>query len=453
MSQRRRYNFLFAVPLFVFLGAPIAYCAENIADKLDAYLTASEQLKLFSGAVLVAEKDKILLSKGYGMSDYKKMTPNSPETKFRIASLTKAFTAMAVMMLEDKGLLSFDDKLTKYIADYPEGEKITIHNLLSNTSGIIDHTELPDYDTERRIFLCSLHKTIDTFKNKPLNFPPGEKFQYSNSNYILLGLIIEKCSGQTYANFLGENIFKPLGMKNSGFERHKHPYENFAKGYKFAGDKLVPAKQRVMANAHASGAIYSTVEDMFLWDRALYSDKLIGLDKLRKMFEPFKGGYALGWAVDDRLGKKAVLHAGDTDGFVTMFTRYPDDDVSIIILANLENVIIDKISEDLASVVFGKPYELPKRAATGEEIYRNYSDYTGKYQLKPSVVMTITRKDNNLFCQATGQEKLQLNPESETVFFFREVDAKVTFIRDDDRKVVKLILHQAGRDNVAMKLK
>jgi len=435
------------------IGASAAYSSESIVAELDGFLRAYEQIELFSGAVLVVGDGRALLSKGYGMSDYGERIPNSPNTRFRIGSLTKAFTAMAVMQLEDRKALSFSDTLAKFIPDYPDGDEITIHHLLTNSSGIVDHTELPGYDTDRRVRPCALEETIGTFKHKPLNFEPGTKFEYSNSNYILLGRIIEECSGQSYGCFLDENVFEPLGMNGSSFEYSDRTYDDFARGYTLIDGGLAPARERVMANGHASGAIFSTIEDMFLWDRALHSDKLTSSEKLQRMFEPFRGGYAYGWVVGDHLGRKAVRHAGETDGFNAMFSRYPDEDVSIIILANLDRSPVDRISEGLASIVFGMPYELPKKALTGEEIYRNYPDYVGEYRLTPTLVLTIAREGDRLFCQATGQRKLELHAESASEFFLREARASISFVRDGDGNVSKLILHQAGKDIPAAKMK
>ena len=456
MKTKNDNRRLFIVGILLISGILLsprqAAAGEDIQLKIDEYIRAYEEMNVFSGSALVAKDGKVLLEKGYGKADDKNDIQNTQNTKFRIGSLTKSFTAMAVMQLEEKGKLSLDDKLTKFIPDYPNGDKITIHNLLTHTSGIFDHTYLPDYDTQRRVKVCSIEKTISTFKDKPLQFEPGSKFEYSNSNYILLGLIIEQTSGQTYGQYIEEQIFKPLAMNNSGFEYPDRSYENFALGYVIENDEITRAKSRVMSNGHASGALYSTVRDMYLWDRALYTTKLIGRDGLDKMFEPFKGDYGYGWVIDRLCDRKTIRHGSDSDGYRTNMTRFPDDDVCIIIFSNLENALETKISEDVAAIIFGKPYQLPQKEMSTDEVFRHYPDYVGTYQLKADLPAEITMEGNRLFCQAKGQVKFQLHPESETTFFPREFEAKFVFVRNENGKVTELILYQSGHEVHAPKI-
>jgi CubicO group peptidase (beta-lactamase class C family) len=437
----------------ILLSPQQAMAGEDTRLKIDEYIRAYVEMDLFSGSVLVAKGDEILLEKGYGKADIENDIQNTPDTKFRIGSLTKSFTAMAIMQLVEKGKLSLDDKLTKFIPDYPNGDKITIHNLLTHTSGIFDHTELPDYDTQRRVEACSVEKTISTFKDKPLQFEPGSKFEYSNSNYILLGFIIEKVSDQAYGQYIEESIFKPLAMNNSGFEYPDRSYKNFALGYVIENCEITRAKSRVMSNGHASGALYSTVHDMYLWDRALYTTKLISRDGLDKMFEPFKGDYGYGWVIDRLNDRKVIRHGSDSDGYQTNISRFPQDDVCIIILSNLQNFLVTKISEDIAAIIFGKPYQLPQKEMSTEQVFRYYPDYVGTYQLKADLPVEITMEEDKLFCQAKGQAKFQLHPESPNTFFPREFEAKFVFVRDENGKVTELILYQSGHEVHAPKIK
>ncbi len=437
----------------IFLNTHKFAAGSDIGSKVDEYISTYQDMELFSGAVLVVKDGEVLLEKGYGKAVYEFDIANNPETKFRIGSLTKAFTAMAILQLEQKGELMLDDKLTKFIPDYPNGDKITIHNLLTHTSGIFDHANLPDYDTDRRLKVYSVEKTIEKFKDKPLQFEPGSKFEYSNSNYILLGLIIEQTSSQTYGRYVEEQIFKSLTMNDSGFEYHYRNYKNFASGYIIENNEIVRAKLRVMSNGHASGALYSTVHDMYLWDRALYTDKLIDKSRLDKMFVPFKGDYGYGWVIDRLCDRKVIRHGGDTDGYQTNITRFPDDDVCIIILSNLENALVTKISEDVAAIIFGKAYKLPQKEISTDEVAKNYPEYVGTYQLKADLPAEITIEGNQLFCRAKGQVKFQLHPESETTFFPREFEAKFVFVRDTNGKVIELILYQSGHEVHAPKIK
>lgn len=454
MNSNQRHLIIFVSFILTGLFNPQQTLASNdIQSKIDEYIRAYEEINLFSGTVLVAKNNEIIFKKAYGKADYSNNIRNTLTTKFRICSLTKSFTAMAIMQLEQKRLLSRNDTLSKYITDYPAGDEITIHHLLTHTSGIVNHTELPSFSTDRRLKPCTVNDTINTFKNKPLNFKPGKKFDYSNSNYILLGLIIEKVSGKSYGDFIRENIFESLEMHNSGFEYYGQKFENFAKGYKLLNGNITDADFRVMSNAHASGALYSTVEDLYLWDRALYTQKLIDKSRLSDMFKPHTTGYGYGWGITKIFNKKVAAHGGDIEGYTAYITRFIDDDACIITLSNFGHTPIGKINIELAAILFGQKYKLPRKAKKDNTVYENYKDYVGQYKLNEKLTFHITQKGNQLFCQLTGQNKLELHPESETKFFFREVEATVTFVRNKKGRVTNLVLNQNGHNVSAPKIK
>ena len=269
-NEQKTFFFLIIIQVFLVMTTTLsANSIEDIEKKADQYIKAYVKMNQFSGSVLIARDGQIIISKGYGMANYKYEIPNDSQTKFRIASLTKQFTAMAIMMLEEKKLLSIEDYLTKYIPDYPDGDKIKILHLLTHTSGIPDHTEFPDFNQDRRVYQYDITRTIETFKNMPLEFTPGEKFKYSNSGYILLGYIIEKVTRTSFENFIDQNIFKPLNMIHSGFERTGKVIKYHANGYALNGNEIIKAAYRDISNANASGALYSTIDDLYLWDRAL----------------------------------------------------------------------------------------------------------------------------------------------------------------------------------------
>ena len=332
---------------------------KDIESKVDEYIDAYLKMGNFSGSILIAREGKILLSKGYGMANFEHDVPNTAQTKFRLGSITKQFTAMAIMQLQEKGLLNVDDPIKKYIPDYPNGERITIHHLLTHTSGIPNLTSFPDY--RRTMMIPSpVEKTIERFKDKPLEFTPGEKLKYSNSGYILLGYIIEKVSGKSYEAYLKENIFQPLNMVNTGYDHHSTLLKHRAAGYALTDKGLINAPYNDMSIPHGAGALYSTVEDLYLWDRALYTEKLVKKGSLNKMFTPFKENYGYGWVITSLFNHKRIGHGGRIVGFSTSISRYIDDDVFIVVLSNIANAPIEKISEDLAAIVFGEECELPK---------------------------------------------------------------------------------------------
>ena len=426
---------------------------DDIQKKVDEYIDAHMQMNQFSGSILIAKKGQILVSKGYGYASYRFDIKNDPETKFRIGSLTKGFTAVAIMQLIENNKLNLDDKLTKFISDYPRGDEITIKHLLSMTSGIPNHTEFDDFDKERRVFHYNILQTIETFKGKPLEFTPGERFKYSNSNYILLGFIIEHVSNMPYAEYIKQNIFEPLKMQKSGYETPEKIIINMAQGYRFKNNEIENAKFRNMSNAHASGALYSSIEDLYIWDRALYTDKLISKKSLETMFSIVNDNYAFGWGVIDVFNHKMIVHSGEINGFTSNISRFTNEDICVIILSNFEHTPISRINKDLIAIIFDKEYQIPDVVKTIKLPDDILQSYTGEYELKPGFVFTVTFFDGKLYCQPTGQPKLELLPVSENEFVLKEVEARISYLKDSNQQIDKLILNQGGKKIPALKIK
>ncbi|MCF7886690.1 MAG: serine hydrolase [Candidatus Marinimicrobia bacterium] len=423
-----------------------------IKREVEQYLSSYTNMDLFSGSVLVARDGEIIINKGYGMSNYEYDIPNGSHTKFRIASITKTFTAMAIMMLEKQNRLSTNDYLSEYLPDYPNGDIIKIMHLLTHSSGIPDHTKLSSFYRERRVYQTDIINIINEFKDMPLEFSPGKKFSYSNSGYILLGYIIEKVTGESYEDYLVQNILKPLKMDNTGFEYKGEIIDSLAYGYELNNNKLVKADYRIMSNAHASGALYSTIEDLYLWDRVLYSENLIAKSALDRMFTPYNDNYGIGWGIVDLFNRKMVGHNGEIEGFRTNISRFINDNVCIIILSNNGATSIGKISIDLAAIVFDEEYPIPGQKQIVKIAPNILDDYVGKYELKPHFFLTITSNENRLYCQPTGQDKLEIHPESETDFFLTEADVRISFIRDKNDRVVKLLFKQGENEIYAKKI-
>lgn len=437
--------------LFILIGSS-CFASTVLQQKMDNYIEAWTAEDLFSGAVLIAKDGEIFFQKAYGKADYDKDILSACETRFRIGSLTKAFTAMAVLQLEQEGSLRINESLETYLPDYPRGNEITLEMLLNHRSGIVDHTTLSDFNTRRRTEPCSLEETIATFKDLPLEFAPGGKFKYSNSNYILLGFIIEKVTHKPYSEIVKNQILEPLGMDRSGFEYYQREIGDMATGHKLKGNNIVSAKNRIMQNAHASGALYSTIGDLYLWDRAFYADKLINKASVNKFLMSGPEQYSYGWGKTRIFNKDVLAHMGETEGFMANIVRFINDDVCVIILSNFEHCPITRMSLELAAILFGQPYRLPKKALKDPKVASNYGEYVGRYQVKVGFIFAIIQEDARLYCQATGQPRLQLYPETATRFFFRELDANITFVRGSNGRVTKLVLRQNGKDVPAEKL-
>jgi len=333
--------------------APTIDFQELNAD-LDTMFQKIAKTSVFSGAVLVARNGQVILSKGYGMADRDQKTPNTAQTKFCIASITKQFTAMAIMLLQEQGKLNVQDKICTYLTDCPDAWKpITLHQLLTHTSGIPD--TFGSFYLEEITSTLPLEQSLADAKTKPLDFPPGKEFSYDNLGYALLGKIIETVSGQTYVAFLQKNIFEPLQMTNTGFDLYQ---ADLAVGYQ---NQAVEAERINMWVAFSAGALYSTVEDLYKWDQALYTEKLVPQKVLDTLFtahvvmpDSDGWGYGYGWMIGPDTQPHIVAHPGAIDGFASVIRRYTDDKATIIILANLQTVDPNFIGDLIAKKLLGK---------------------------------------------------------------------------------------------------
>ena len=325
------------------------------ATEIDADLTSLTQKNAFTGSVLVARDGEVLLSKGYGLAYRAANLPNTPQTKFRICSVTKQFTAMAILILQAQGLLDVQDPVCDYLSECPAAwREIALHHLLTHTSGIPDLTEFPDYEGTKASPATPL-QLIARFRDKPLAFRPGETWSYSNSGYILLGYVIEQVSGQSYEAFLQEHIFARLRMGDSGYD---HNLGVIAVGYTGEGARWRKGDYIDMSVPYAAGALYSTVEDLYRWDQALYTEQLVPQALLDRMFTPFAtsslGGFGYGWIITREQGRQVVRHGGGGDGFTSIIVRYPADRATVIVLSNRDTTDLRSIVSTIAQKLFAQ---------------------------------------------------------------------------------------------------
>jgi CubicO group peptidase (beta-lactamase class C family) len=349
-----------SVTLVILTGS---YCLsqtspEDVATRIDDYLSRLVATDQLSGSVLVADDGEILISKGYGLANIEHDVPNTPHTKFRIGSITKQFTAMAIMMLQEQELLSVHDPISAYVLDCPEAWKdITIHHLLTHTSGIPEYVEFSDI-WEFLGLPRTIEDTIAYFKESPLDFSPGTRHQYSNSGYVVLGYIIEAVTGEPYEVFLSQNIFEPLGMSNSGYDNYRTILLDRAAGYTREGGILMNGVHIETGALNASGALYSTVEDLFLWDQALYTTELVSEETLNTIFTahvPIEEGpnfYGYGWTVGPLHNRASVRHSGRVESFHSRIFRYPEEGVCIILLFNFFDITpMKEVFQTLGDIV------------------------------------------------------------------------------------------------------
>jgi CubicO group peptidase (beta-lactamase class C family) len=420
--------------------------AQDSVARMDEVVRSYVDAKQFMGSVLVARDGKVILSKGYGSANLEWEVPNSPSAKFRLGSITKQFTAACILLLEERGKLKVEDPVKKYMPDAPAAwDKVTIFHLLTHTSGIPSFTGFPDYHSTEAT-PTTPEQLVARFRDKPLEFQPGEKWNYSNSGYVLLGYLIEKISQQSYSQFVQENIFNPLGMKDSGYDSNTAIILHRASGYS-PGDKgTTNAGYIDMSIPLSAGGLYSTTEDLLRWEQGLMGGKLLSAASLQKMTTPFKSDYAFGLAVHTANGHKVIEHNGGIEGFNTALAYYPEDKLTVVVLANLNGGAPESIASNLAALARGEKVVLPserKEIAVSPAILEKY---VGTYELMPNFDIVVTLEGSQLMSQATGQSKFPLFAESETKFFLKVVDAEVDFFKNDKGDVTHLILHQGGHD-------
>jgi CubicO group peptidase (beta-lactamase class C family) len=337
------------------------------AQRIDVLIRSYAAIKQFNGNVLVVQKGKSVFSKSYGFADFEWKIANDKQTKFRIGSITKQFTAMLVMQLKQEGKLDLDSAITTYLPWYRRetGNTITIRNLLTHTSGLKNYTERPDFHN-RLVHLTIDPKTFaEQYCQEDLEYEPDTQFKYCNTDYYLLGLIVEAVSGKSYAKTLKERILNKAGMENTGIDSISTILFKRAKGYDYAYEGYVNADPINMSTStYAAGAMYSTVEDLLLWQKALEGTSLLSEENKKLFFTPGLGNYGFGLYINKtKDGKTVIGHPGGINGFSSFMVRFIEDDIIVILLDNttaVRRVNLDNLSFGIYSIIMGKAYELPK---------------------------------------------------------------------------------------------
>ncbi len=327
---------------------------EKMADQVNDYLQVQMLESHFNGSVCIAADDDVLFQQCYGLANREHQVPHKIETVFRIGSISKSFTAAAIMQLKEQGLLDPHDLIGNYIPGIVNGDKITIHHLLTHTSGIPNMTKLPDWNP--RVFVA-LEQQVEIFMGKPLEFSPGEQFRYSNSGYLLLAHIIECLSGKTYSQYIQEKILEPLNMQQTGCDNHIPIVLNRATGYEYHDGGYRHSDFIDMGLPVGGGSLYSTVNDLHLWDRAFYTNRLLTEQSLEQIFTPYEGNYGYGWFVyqmktTNGQGRR-IQCSGGIYGFQAHIDRFEKEGLVIILLNNVGNVPIGAISSRVANIVLG----------------------------------------------------------------------------------------------------
>jgi len=408
-------------------------------------------------SILIAKKGQVVYKKAFGSANIELNTPMQPDMVFRIGSITKQFTAVAILQLVEQGKISLQDSVQKYIKDFPsKSYTVTIENLLTHTSGIVDYTSKNDPDPfiERRDFTPEF--LINYIKNDPLHFKPGSKYEYSNSNYLLLGYIIQLVSGEGYHQYMAGHVLKPAGLEHTLYAEEHTAVPGRVQGYTHYSGSFDNCDYQTLSLGFACGDLLSNTEDLLKWNQAVIAGKLISEASLKEAFSPYKlsngtySSYGYGWFIDTLYGKPCIHHEGQTSGFIALEKYFPKEDIYLAIMTNVETSD-DKtdfsdnrfrLFDEIGQLAIGK--RLIKGISVSEAVL---DEYVGAYQvIGQKNILTVYKKDGKLYGDlSNGSGKnLLFVPLSKTKFVLPDVKAIYTTIEfvQENGKVVKAICVQ-----------
>ena len=432
----------------------------TISRKLDEYFESANRAYRFTGSALVVRDGKVLLHKAYGWRNWEQQQHNDTSTSFPILSITKSFTAALILLLEEQGKLALSDKLSKFLPEISNSNKVTIRQLLNHSSGLPNYTD--PIGIEDSNIVCNpvpRERIIELFNHKPLEMKPGRYFSYNNTGYYLLGMVIEKLTGKSYEQVIRERIFQPLKMYNSGFDFNGLAPNLRATGYyRFRKDEKLPICYLDSTVGYSAGGIYSTTGDMNRWMEALSNQQILSKSSWNKALDPQQGDYGYGWWIRNLYGRKYFTHTGGYPGYMSMVSYFPSEKISIILLNNYgtygQNIM--SIMMAAAAISLGLPYDNWQEREERKLDSLYLQRLTGTYTLDKSRYMTLTVADGRLLVtgnRAMGYLQLPLLAETGDQFFFEDYNTVFRFVMDESGKPTKLIIHEHGGDTEWKKTK
>lgn len=424
-------------------------------DRLDAVIRSYVTTSHFMGAVLVVKDDEVLIDRGYGLADVEWSMPNSPDTVFRLASLTKQFTAALVLQLQQDGKLHIDDPVSRYLSNTPKSwSSITLAELLGHTSGIPDLTEEPGFDA----WAQSPHtpfEIISLFRDKPLRFPPGSKFEYSNSNFEVLGAIVEQVSGKRYGDLLRERIFDPLGMKDSGLDSDELIVSHHAQGYAYKDGHLIRSRSVSMTVPWAAGSMYSTTADLLRWEHGLFEGKILSEASMKLMTTAGLGNYGLGVGIYDLDGMEVATHGGGIEGFNTRLAYMPDQKLAVIVLSNINSNSPENMWGQLLETAMGRSVTLAEECHAVQISRDDLRKFSGTYEVTPKSEYVFEIDEDHLTVEEPGAHPLPLiymgKDSGSSKFYFPAHNMTFEFVPNSNGYVDSVMVHHGDRARVAQR--
>ncbi len=441
-------SYILALGCLIFMLTPVKAQSqtsinnpEKKKQEIDHIIKAYEAIHKFNGTALIHYQNTTIFERSYGWQNVEKKILNQNKNVYQIASLTKSFTALVIVKLNEEGELSVKDPISKFITDYPRGNEITIEHLLTHTSGIYEALQNKEYfrllHTGK---IITKNEQLSFFKNEPLAFEPGTQFSYTNSGYILLGMIIEKVTGLSYEDAVRKIILNPLKMAHTGFDylALKSPYKTVPYSYI---SKTKQEKTEIWNPTFTgpAGQIYSTAEDLYKYYEGLRDYKIVSKEAFKKATTPYLSGYGYGWFIDDLYGKKLINHGGNIEGSTSYFAMLPDDDLCIILLNNITSKKLEKAGNTILAAILGQSYTLPQPPKEITLSTETLKKYVGNYELSDNNVLHILYENGQLYIQNNNDPKIRMLAEKEDAFYLQDDDTEISFIFKKGEKDVIMI--------------
>jgi CubicO group peptidase (beta-lactamase class C family) len=399
-----------------------------VPARLDAFLAPIVTRGDFSGTILLAKNGRVLFEKSYGKANFSLDVPITARTQFRIASVSKQFVAAGILLLRDKGALQLTDSVAKYIPELPTLEGVTLQHLLTHTSGLpADIGDLTDDLCRSR----TPKDLIELFRSTTPTAPPGVKYRYSNFEYALLALVIERVTHQPYGAFLRQEIFQPLGMLSTGVDDGHSVIPNLASGYELGVTGMEVAGCWDISNSIGSGAVYSTARDLLIWAEALRAGRFLSDAARRDMFTPHLRNAGLGVFISTRGGQQVVEHNGRLPGFVAALSICPDSGLVLVIVGNAGTGASDVIRQSFPGLELGQAVDQPPRYVPRTMAPPKPDRLSGRYAFSPGSVLLISQTDDRVVVGFSGRPSVALTPVSDSEFFVRSLYARVVFEFDE----------------------
>jgi CubicO group peptidase (beta-lactamase class C family) len=464
-----------------FAQTPASVQTNEIGRAVDQYLSIRTEMGRFSGAVLVARGDRVMLRKGYGFADVERRIPYTPETRHQIASITKMFTSMAALKLRDAGKLRLEDSICKYLKDCPATwQSVTVQNLMRHNSGIPDYEEKLELGSDKYMkFMTQPNVTEAIFedaKKQPLDFKPGEKFHYSNTGYIVLGYVIAGAAHHSFAEVLTDTVLRPAGLKHTGVVGWGALPKNIANGYTFEdigwekmlagypltaghlkvraqlnGRRLTKSERLALTPASGDGCLYSTLDDLLRWSRIMDGSSFVPAVEAAEVFTPGLDVYGYGWMSDTLFERKRLRHTGALPGYTSQISKFPEEKITLIFFSNLDRAPMQRIVRDVSAIVFGKPYDLPVRGKLATLTEQQIAALVGDYKTADGRILNVRKEPDYpyLTAEIKKQYVAGLIPLSPTEFYFPLADGRAVFTLDGAGKSARVNMRYAGEDHVA----